>query len=252
MRLLRNSIVFALILAGCSTAGTSLPPSHAGRDGSQPVSQRESPETAGESPQSEGWEKIREEDGILVFLKEVEGSPLVAFRGDGVIEAPLPRVALVQMNLERAPEWIERLKEARVLEMRSDKDFLTYSHVGAPPLVSDRDFVNHIEIEFDPPKRIKFNMHSVEDPKGPPTAGVRGKLLHSSFELTALAPDRTRVVCEIHADPMGSLPKWVVNQFQKGWAFKTISQLRKQVQKNDLYERAPQIRDLLARNGYSF
>lgn len=252
MRVFSQGVVLALLLAGCSATHSPISPAHPGKTDPHTVSQQEQSSTIeGNNSSTDDWEKIREEDGIFVYRKEVEGSPLVAFRGDGVVEAPLPKVALVQMNLDRVPEWVERMKESRVLEVLSDKDFLTYSHLGAPPLVSDRDFVNRIEIEYDAPSRIKFNMHSVDDPKAPPTAGVRGRLLHSSFELTALSPDRTRVVCEIHADPMGSLPKWVVNKFQKGWAFKTISQLRKQVQKNDLYERAPEIRDLLLRHGYS-
>jgi hypothetical protein len=240
-----------LLSLGCGASGgtpaphtpSSSPPTEGaagGNDGQAPASGAQ-----------DDWEKIRDEDGIVVFRKEVEGSPVVAFRGEGEIQAPLGRVALIQMNMERANEWIDRMKEARVLEARTEEEFITYSHIGAPPLVSDRDFVNQVRIEYDPPRRIKFNIHSVEDPKAPPTAGVRGKLLHSSFEFTAVAPDRTRVVCEIHADPMGSLPKWVVNQFQKGWAFRTISQMRKQAQKSDLAERAPQIRDLLQRRGFS-
>ena len=253
MHALRHRLAVLLLLVGCGSASSStLPPATPGA-GQGPSQQGETGAGggSGEAPSGPPWEKIREEDGILVFRREVEGSPVVAFRGEGEINAPIARVALVQMNMERGPEWIERMKEGRVLEARSDKEFLTYSHIGAPPLVSDRDFVNQVQIDYDPPSRIKFNIHSVEDPKGPPTAGVRGKLIHSSFELTALAPDRTRIVCEIHADPKGALPKWVVNQFQKGWAFKTISRMRQQVQKGDLIERAPQIRDLLARNGFS-
>jgi hypothetical protein len=198
-----------------------------------------------------GWEKIRDEDGIVVHRKEVEGSPLVAFRGEGVIDAPIARVAIVQMDLEHAPEWIDRLVEARVLEVRSDAEYVTYSHVGAPVVVSDRDFVNRATIEFAPPDRIKFNLQSVDDPPGPKTSYVRGKLLHSSFELTALDPSHTRIVCEIHADPRGSLPKWVVNLFQKGWAYKTIMQLRKQVTRPDVVDRAPRHREVLQRNGFS-
>jgi hypothetical protein len=252
VRILRSGLALLLLLAACSSTTTSTPsPTTPGTEqGAQTPGDPGAGGVPGEDPNAPPWEKIRDEDGIVVFRREIEGSPVVAFRGEGIVNAPIARVALVQMNLERGNEWIDRLKEARVIEARSDSEFLTYSHVGAPPLVSDRDFVNQVKVDFDPPNRIKYNLHSVEDPKGPPTAGVRGKLLHSSFELTVVGPEQTRVVCEIHADPKGSLPKWVVNQFQKGWAFKTISGLRKQAQKTDLTERAPQIRDLLARNGF--
>ena len=36
-----------------------------------------------------GWERVRTEDGIVVSRKEIPGSPFVAFRGEGYVEAPL-------------------------------------------------------------------------------------------------------------------------------------------------------------------
>jgi len=245
-------LLLVLVLAvGCGTAPPPQPgvPANAGGETGAAGG---GPGETGATPfdPTDGWEKIREEDGITVYRKEVEGSPLVAFRGEGEIAAPIARVAAVQMDLDHTHEWVERLKEAKMLEARSESEFLTYSHIGAPPLVSDRDFVNQVKIDFAPPSRIKFNLQSVDDPKAPVTDYVHGKLIKSSFELTALAPDRTRLVCEIHADPKGSLPKWVVNQFQKGWAFKTITQMRKQVQKPDVVERVPLIRGILNRQGF--
>ena len=47
---------------------------------------------------------------------------------------------------------------------------------------------------------------------------------------------KTLVVTEIHADPKGSLPTWVVNMFQKDWPVKTIRNLRAQVAKGDIKE----------------
>lgn len=198
-----------------------------------------------------GWEPLRDEDGIKVYRREVEGSPVVAFRGEGVIEAPIARVALVQMDLAHTPEWVDRLVGARVVAIESDTDFLTYSRVSAPFPVSDRDFLNHVHATYAPPSRIELRLQSTEDPRVPPGAAVRGQLMGSTFEFTALGPTTTRVVCEIHADPKGSIPKWLVNQFQKAWAFKTISRMRQQVQRPDVVERAPVVRGILERSGFA-
>jgi hypothetical protein len=251
---LRRRLPLLLVALSLACASSSTPePVTPGPAPSGTAPSTSGPEGPSQPPAADplaGWEKIRDEDGIVVHRKEVEGSPLLAFRGDGIIQAPIARVALIQMDLLHSPEWMESLVEARVLENRSETSFLTYSHIGAPPMISDRDFVNEVNIDFDPPKRIRFNIHSVESPAGPATKFVRGKLLHSTFELTALDENRTRIVCEIHADPMGSLPKFAVNVFQKGWAFKTITQLRVQAKRADVVERAPQIRALLGRRGF--
>lgn len=240
----------ALLLAvGCSSgsgAGPSVAPAPtAGADPNAPAG------SAPAAPANDGnWEKIREENGITVLREEVEGSPLVAFRGIGDIDAPIAKVALILMDVDHNKEWIDRMVEARALKHYSDTEHLTYSHIGAPPLVSDRDFVNKNTITFTPPDRILISIQSVEDPLGPVTNHVRGQLLHSSFSLQALGPERTHVVCEIHADPKGSLPKFAVNYFQKNWAFVTITKMREQVKKAGIVERAPDVRDLLGRQGF--
>ncbi len=44
------------------------------------------------------------------------------------------------------------------------------------------------------------------------------------------------MIVEIHADPKGSVPKWLVNLFQKGWPRNTIEGIRKQAAKADVKE----------------
>ena len=45
---------------------------------------------------------------------------------------------------------------------------------------------------------------------------------------------RCRLTVELHADPKGLLPAWLVNFFQKDSVRLTIAGIRKQVQKPDL------------------
>jgi hypothetical protein len=239
------------LLASCSaTPAPASPPL-----GSSPPTTGSGAPPPGDAPapgqtQEQPWEKIREEDGILVYRREIEGSPLVAFRGEGEIEAPIALVALVEMDLSHNSEWIDSLVEGRLLEARSESEYFAYSHIKGPPLISDRDFVNHIKVDFKAPDSITFNLQASEHPASPNDGHVRGQLIHSSFHLTAVTPTRTKLVCEIQADPKGSLPKWVVNFFQKGWAYKTIMALRKQVTKPGIVERAPQQRDVLKHQGF--
>ena len=69
----------------------------------------------------------------------------------------------------------------------------------------------------------------------PPGRYVRGDLMNTTFILTSLENGaRTHVIGEVHADPMGSVPKWIVNFFQKDWPIDTLQGLRKQVAKPDV------------------
>jgi hypothetical protein len=55
-------------------------------------------------------------------------------------------------------------------------------------------------------------------------------------------------VTEVHSDPKGSIPKWLVNRFQKSWAYGTIKGLRAQVNKAGIQDNA-EVKALLQKAG---
>lgn len=198
-----------------------------------------------------GWETIRQEDGIVVARKEVPGSPFVALRGEGDVHASLLMVGSVLVDVPRDKEWIDGIVEARVLRRVSETEYILYSHLGTPPTMSDRDFVTDVTIAVDPGQRtLVVRMRSVDDPAAPQTSYVRGDIEESAFILTQ-SPDgaTTHVVAEIHCDPRGSVAAWMVNFFQKGWGYNTISHLRAQLRKPDISVH-PALRKLLEDRGF--
>jgi hypothetical protein len=180
---------------------------------------------------SSGWEAIRSDAGIQVSRKVVAGSPFVAFRGEGDVNATLLEVADVLVDVPHENEWLDSVKEARILRKVSDTEYIMYSHLGTPPTMTDRDFVTDVRVAIDPGKRgLVVDMHSVDDAAAPHTDYVRALLTESSFTLRA-NPDgkTTHVVAEIHCDPKGSIASWAVNFFQRSWGFNTLQSLRRQV-----------------------
>ncbi|MBI3541956.1 MAG: hypothetical protein HY075_01595, partial [Deltaproteobacteria bacterium] len=60
------------------------------------------------------WEKIKDtDDGIVVFSREVPGSSVMAFKGNGVVDAPIAKVASALFDPARAKEWVLNLEETR-------------------------------------------------------------------------------------------------------------------------------------------
>jgi hypothetical protein len=191
-------------------------------------------------PASSDWKAAGEDAGIHIFKKEIENSDLLAFKGSGVIDAPLDRVASVVLDESRAKEWVVDLEETKRLRWINDNEFVQYDHFGTPIVVKDRDFVTHVKMEVDiKARKVVFETHSIDDPTAPRTNYVRGNLMHSKFVLSEVKDQengkfQTLVEGEIHVDPMGSIPKWVANSVQKDWPMKTLKSLRKQVRKDDI------------------
>lgn len=186
-------------------------------------------------PSLKGWDKVDTGDGIDVFKKELPGDPVVAMRGEGPVDAPIARVASVILDDDRAKEWVDSLEDSKLVKMFGDREFLEYSHIGTPFVLKDRDFLTRGIVEADMKERsITMTIHSVDDPLMPVGKYVRGDL-QGYWKMKSLGDGtKTYVVAEMHADPKGSVPKWIVNLFQKGWAKGTIQSLRKQVAKPDI------------------
>ncbi len=205
-----------------------------------------------ETPGSEeAWERLGTRDGITSYRREVPGSPVVAIKGEGIVEAPLLRVASVILDTSRLHEWTDSLASARRIRVISWTDFIEYDHIRTPFILKDRDFVVHTSVALEPAlKQIVLRMRSVVDVSAPVTSRVRGELMQSSYLLTGLDHGRrTRMVADVHADPKGSVPKWIVNHYQKGWAHDTIQRLREQVARPDVAD-DPELSRILAEQGY--
>ncbi len=141
-------------------------------------------------------------------------------------------------DASRGPEWIANLKESRPLRWENPTTFIEYDHVGTPFVLKDRDFVTRASATLDPAHHsITIEYKAADVPGAPVTSFVRGEMIHAKFTLTALGSgndSKTKVSGDIHCDPKGSVPKWIVNFFQKDWPINTFRSLRKQAKKADL------------------
>lgn len=178
------------------------------------------------------WEKIGQDQGIEVFKKDLPGTPLHAFRGRGIVEAPLGKLVWVMSDNQHRTEWVDRLEKSVTLEQEDPYSSIVYQVFGTPPLVRKRDFVYRARARSRPDGSALLEMASVEHDKAPPTVGVRGEIRESSYLFVPQGPSATLVDVMILTDPKGALPTWVVNLVQKSWPMNTLTGLRKQVKKS--------------------
>jgi START domain-containing protein len=206
---------------------------------------------AANAPTDSAWQKLVEEDGIAVFGREVAGASLLAMRGEGVVDAPLLRVASVLIDTSRAHEWVDSVAETRTLRKVSDSEYVQWNHVATPWVLKDRDFVFTTKLELSPKvQQVALNYHSVSDPAAPKTDYVRGQFIYGKFVLASIDGGRkTRVLAELLCDPKGSVAKWMVNLVQKDWPHSTIVRLRRQVAKPNVVD-SPKLAQAMKVAGY--
>lgn len=187
------------------------------------------------APELPPWEPFGNSDGIAVFRREVPGSDVIAFKGEGVIEASALTVASVMLDVDRAREWVAELVEAKRLRAPSPTQIVEWDHFHTPFPFRDRDFVYRSDVTVGRGgSSIVITMRSVDDPLAPRTTHVRGEVIRGAAEIVAEGAKRSRIAAEFHGDPKGSLPKWIVNWVQRDWPHDTIASLRRQVAKPDV------------------
>jgi hypothetical protein len=188
--------------------------------------------------QASDWQTVENtSDGIQVLKKEISDSSLVAFRGVGVVDAPLPLVATLIFDTARGTKWIKGLDESRILRWIDEDEFVKYDHIGLPFFLSDRDFVTKIKMSFDLRKKeLIFHYRQTDDPSAPHTSYIRGEMIETTtITLRSIEDDKkTWVDAAFLCDPKGQLPTWLVNFFQQDWPKSTFRNLRKEALKPDL------------------
>ena len=196
------------------------------------------------------WKKSSVSDGLTLYWSKVEGSQVIAFRGEGIVDAPIEKVASIIVDTTRATDWIDSLVASKVVRNLSPNEFIEYDHVGIAfpfdTVMSDRDFVSHVTLEYYPqPRRFIVSYLPAEDELAPLIRKYTRGTMTCEFRIVPMSLEsETYVEAEIHCDPKGGVPKWLVNFFQQGWPQTTFEKLRKQVKKPDI-QILPIVEDLL-------
>ncbi len=214
------TVLFALVMSALTT--TAAPHLAA----AQPAPNAQS----GKGP----WDLVRNERGIVIHRRTVSGSKLHEFRGVGIIEAPIASVLAVLDDSDHRLEWMKEAVANTRIEQLDPYTEVFYSRTGAPWPVADRDVILRARTTMDPVQRqVRIEISSMTHPAWPPQKGVvRMPFLRGHWYLW---PEHggawTRAEYQIHADPGGMLPDWIINMVSKKIPFDTLAGMQQQVKR---------------------
>jgi hypothetical protein len=186
------------------------------------------------------WNQCSNDNGLTTYWANMKGSQVIAFRGEGIVDAPMEKVASIIIDTTRGAEWIDSLVLSKVIQNISDTEFIEYDHVGIPfpfdQVISDRDFVSDVNVKYDTQTGwMTVSYKPTTDPAAPPLKRYTRGIVDCEFKLVRMSmQDQTYVEARVFTDPKGSIPKWLVNFFQQGWPQDTFEGLRNQAKKTDI------------------
>ncbi|MBI3184203.1 MAG: hypothetical protein HYZ28_18885 [Myxococcales bacterium] len=167
-------------------------------------------------PSNKGWEQAAREDGITIYSRRREGSPIAEMKAIGIIDAPPHAVWRAIRDYDRYPATMPYTEEAKVLSSEDGGKVIYFYSVIDAPLVDKRDYVIRILDESDwqdGKGYLKVSWTSTD--KGPAEREglIRVKVNDGFWKLEPRdGGKRTFATYYVHTDPGGEIPKWIANK----------------------------------------
>ena len=181
------------------------------------------------------WELVSHKEGIEIYSRSSKESVIKSLKALGVVDAPIGQVTAILRNVESASKWIPSLSERSYVENISDVEAILYDVNKMPWPVNDRELVVHHKLSLSTNKKyLVLKFKSVEHPKKKVQKDrVRAKFHHGSIKFIPMG-EKTKIELQLLVDPMGSIPKWLVNILQISMPFEFIDSLNKFAKKENL------------------
>lgn len=176
------------------------------------------------------WEAAKDEDGIRVYTRKVDGWNIEEFKVICVMQAKRLIIYQTIIDISKYPEWYPDISYATVTKKISETEFYSYSKIDLPWPTDDRDSECHFKVtHFKDEKYTLIEMNACEKYKSREDGVVRMTKGKGFWKLTSKDDGSTVVHYQYLSDPAGSIPAWITNMFIVDNPFETIKALRTKV-----------------------
>ena len=172
------------------------------------------------------WRLARSAEGITVHLRDVPGSGIAEFRGETVVDAPVSAIIDLLRDADRFKTWFPNTPESKLLSRDGDVSY-QYSVMGTPWPMSDRDNVLRSVRSVDPSTGTVTIVVEADPDHHPEQPGlVRVRRAHGKWVLVPRGPDKTHVTFQMHLEPGGGIPEWMINARVVESPFEALTNMR--------------------------
>ncbi len=177
--------------------------------------------------QASEWRLVKEQEGIQVYTRKMEDSPIAQSRATVTLETELPALLAVITDGDNQQRWVDSVDESRTIRRIDATKAYVYTVSKAPWPVSDRDAVVLTEVVRDPASPVvEIRSHAAPDLLPEEKGHIRVRMVDSRWRLTPLADNRVEVSYLLHSDPGGQIPAWLINSMVVDQPFNTLRNLR--------------------------
>ena len=176
------------------------------------------------------WQLRLERDGIAVYTRRVEASPILEFKSSVIVNEPLEKVISFFEDETNLIRWYYQCVRAEVVRKNSLGERIFYFVINLGWPVKDRDCVFTQVKSLDPASGvISYNLCALPETLPRKKGKVRVLFLDATWRFTPLEGNRTEIYFQQHSNPGGSVPVFLVNRLSVEIPFHCLNNLRRMI-----------------------
>lgn len=176
----------------------------------------------------EAWSLAKEAEGIKVYVRDVQDSPLREFRGEVQLKTSSDNVVRALRDAGAFRKWMPDVAVSELLKATDTEQF-HYLDNKAPWPVSNRDGIYHFTYSHPGDGSVVVRVEAVPGYLPVREGKVRIPQANGQWKLTPNA-EGVHVTYQMHANPGGSIPNWLANQTVVDTPYGTLKGLRSYLQ----------------------
>jgi hypothetical protein len=174
------------------------------------------------------WQLRVNKEGIAVYTRKVEASPILEYKASMMVQAKLSTLMRFFEDAKKLPQWYYQCIQAEPLASESAEESIVYFVLHLPWPVTERDCVYRRVKSLDSASgEIGYTFSAVSGRFPQQPGKVRVLYLKTIWRFTPLKDGRIEVYFQQHSDPGGSIPSFLVNQLSLEIPFYSLKNLRK-------------------------
>ena len=184
-------------------------------------------------PSQSPWQLKRSQDGIPVYTRKVDGSPILEYKANVIVDAPISKVITLFEDEKQIPRWYYQCVHAEMVENDGPKQEVIYLILHLPWPVASRDFVFKRTKLEDTKDLVSYSLTALPDRLPLVKGMIRVQTIKSFWTFKSLPNDQTQIFFQQHTDPAGSVPISIINQLAVQTPFYTLKNFRKLISGKD-------------------
>ncbi len=173
------------------------------------------------------WEIAKDKNGIAVYTRHLEGSRFKEYKAVNFMRSSLSSLVALVDDAESYPDWIHTCSEGKLLKRISERETYKYTINEAPWPVSDRDAVVHHIIDQNHDSGV-ITIHITGKPFyiAKKEGLLRVERIKGFWQFIPMESGQTKVIYQVHTEPGGSIPAWLLNSIVVSQPYQTILNMK--------------------------